>query len=601
VRVFYVLLVSLVLISCGEKEDYSTSLLTHDVVKEKVVVVGPNSIVRSNGNDYVLYAEGNNLILSKDQYTTTLEDTFAKRYWLNVTGNNIYVFWWVKFDSKEKNGSSLGGKALYVRASQDGGKTFTKTVQINKSHGVLPDVHIVADKKGNVAVAYLDERNPGHQIYSSASSDGGKTWLEKDIQLNLPSPDADDITLVNGKPLTKAVTPKLQKQGANIVAMWEQIESFKGKSAVRFMSRSSSDFGKTWGEMEVIYTSSDRLSVELESIAIEGSVYLMAVLPQGLTLFVKKHNEKWQQVKDVAPRSDSAVVVSYLKTAYDKKYLYISYIYVEADGGNNWHTELVRLNLLSDQWEKEHYRFDKIADASLGKGRGSYQDIAILDDGTIVVVWEDYRGILPAIFMNYSEDKGQSWQANPIPLVNMGRSNFRQPFIKVDKSDFSVYFSETPLKDQTRPVARTRKVTIVAPQRLQSRQYSYPVQKGLKKRMDELMKLRISANDKPLEYYPKEWNYIDPIYRANVRKISWMKTRDLFRYLDYTIDEVVFSGAIAYVKGSMNFNLINDLPEADPKQKYLLKDKKQKYTAKWGWFYDNWYIIPEDPSRSHLP
>lgn len=588
------------LISCSAEKNESNIVLIEDLVKQKNVLEGESSIGISNGNEYVLYVDENALVLDKNNHITRLENTFAKKYWLHVSGEFVYVFWWVKYGLKKEGGSS--GKALYVRGSQDSGKTFSKKVKINGKFGVLPDIHTVADIHGNIVVVYLDEREKGHQIYSNTSSDGGRTWLNADVQLNMPSPKADVVDLANGKPITKAVTPRLKKQGSKIIAMWEQLEKFNGESAIRLMSRTSLDFGKTWEKPVIIYTSFGKVSIEFESTVVGDKVYLMAVLTQGLVVFEKQLSGEWIQIKGVAPDSDKALV-SYIKTASDEKYLYITYIYVDGVDKKSWHTELVRLDLETKEWVQGKYRFDAVANASLGEMRGGFQDVSVLETGEIIVVWEDYRGILPGIFINYSNDKGKNWLVTPVPLVKIGLSYSQKPFIKLDGKAINIYFAQTMLKDQTRPVSKTRKIFLTVPQISRLRGYEYPNQSSarteLKKRMVELMELR-GMEKKGLDDYEKEWVFIDPIYRANVRKASWMSTRDLFRYSeDYNIKTVEVTGALAKIRGNMTFSLENDLPGIE--KKFLLKDKKQEYMAKWGWFYDNWYIIPEAPTQSHLP
>jgi BNR repeat-like domain len=67
---------------------------------------------------------------------------------------------------------------LYAWTSDDAGMTWSKPVTINSvSNSAREGLHAMAgDGQGDVYVAWLDLRNKGTQLWSSASHDGGKTW-----------------------------------------------------------------------------------------------------------------------------------------------------------------------------------------------------------------------------------------------------------------------------------------------------------------------------------------------------------------------------------------------------------------------------------------
>jgi hypothetical protein len=78
---------------------------------------------------------------------------------------------------------------LTVWRSEDSGRTWTKGAIVNDVPSAAREgLHaITADTKGNLFAVWLDLRTEGTQLYSSRSTDGGRTW-EKNLRV-YASPD----------------------------------------------------------------------------------------------------------------------------------------------------------------------------------------------------------------------------------------------------------------------------------------------------------------------------------------------------------------------------------------------------------------------------
>ena len=558
--------------------------------------------LRREGNDKLVYSDSVN--------TVVLDKTPAKRYWLYISGKYVYIFWWVKFSTHEQKGIKKTGKTLYVNVSDDGGKTFSKAQRLNDHHGVLPDLHVVTDELGHITVLYLDERYKGHQIFTNTSLDGGKKWLEHDVELNQVSKDADEVD--KGKErITRAVTPNLQKLGNTLIATWEQVEFFDGKPGLSFYSRTSTDNGLNWSNSELIYRYFDATSIELYMTATNREVYLFAVLNQGVAVFVKEEEGKWQRVKGYMPGTEEAKtdLVSYFKTAFDKDNLYVTYINVEGYRKTDNHTEFQTLNRKNRTWGNK-FRFDALEGSAKELSRGYYQDISISKDGSLVVVWEDYRSILPSILMTYSIDKGKTWLSKPIPLNKMGLEGSTHPFIKtLGENKYSIFFRYYVLANAINPKTSTRQITLPSPNstefsKIQFSKETLPNKTQsislLKKRVTALLALREHKN---LENMQKEWEFLDPIIKTSQPQLEWLKKRDLFDYMSSKIESITIKGAYAYVKISFTYKIdATFLKGANGSHKE--KDnsiKKEVGVLRWGWFYDNWYLILGNPKKSYLP
>jgi len=614
-RVILLFFVSFILVSCGEDANKDNKESVENNNKQSfnskefnTILQSQHVAITSSGNLAYLIKKDDNLIYSDQDNTVTLKNTPAKRYWLKVSGNYVYIFWWVKYNTHEQKDTKKAGKTLYVNVSDNGGKTFSEPRRLNDYHGVLPDLHIVADKNGHITIVYLDERYDGHQIFTNSSQDGGKTWLKHDVELNQPSIGVDDVNK-GKKRITNAVTPNLQKVGNNLVVVWEQVELFNGKQGISFYSRTSLDFGKTWSKQELIYRDFEHISVELYLTSTGSEMYLFAVLNQGLVVFVKESKSKWSRIKGYVPGTDkgNTDLVSYFKTAFDDDYLYITYINVEGKLKTDNHTEFQAFHRKNKIWEKK-FRFDTLKSSEAEFARSYFQDITILEDGTLIVVWEDYRSIFPSILMNYSIDQGKTWQEKPFPLNKMGLESASRPFVKSIKNKFSVFYSYYVLANAIKPITVTRKISFPSPKSLEFAKISFPEYtlpskskslSLLKERVKALMKLRTTK--KSIESEQKEWMYLDPIYKASKPQLDWMKARDMFNYINYKVENITVKGSMAFVKISLSYKMSSKFSAIKHNNKDGSPQENEVSIMKWGWFYDNWYLIPDNPRQSYLP
>ena len=78
---------------------------------------------------------------------------------------------------------------LIVWRSTDRGKTWSRAARVNDVPRATREglFGIAANSKGEVAATWLDLRGKGTQLYSSRSTDGGRTWSKNSLVYNSPS------------------------------------------------------------------------------------------------------------------------------------------------------------------------------------------------------------------------------------------------------------------------------------------------------------------------------------------------------------------------------------------------------------------------------
>ncbi len=566
------------------------------VQKEKTVAIVQNSVAR-------VYKKASKLMFSLTGKPDVVisEQIDSNNYWLASAGDYVYVFWWEKFANLVKGDEhqKISGKVIYVRSSQDGGKTFGERQTITHAGGVLPKLRIVADKKGNISLVYLDERFGGFNIYTNASHDGGKTWNADDLRLDHASDEA-----MKQKNHT-AVSPNIARSANEIVATWQQMDKQGDKQVLRMYSRVSHDFGKTWEKQTAVFDTDKTLSFSMGMFGDKDQVYLIAGMQEhGILVFTKKDKAGWQRVEGVLPGSDKGKGGSYYRMVSDAGTFYITYVFVEKVEGQKvyWHTDIARLDKAKNAWLPGSFRFD-----SRGMGvssKGGYQDIVMLDDGTLVVVWEDFRRILPMIALNYSTDKGETWLNIPLIVSRQDIvNNSFKPFIRKTGNTFTVFYQNNMYPEQVKPEVKTLAVTLPSPQ---SKDFdkkalalkSLPSDAELKKRLTERFNL---LKDSRLNHKWKQaWTLQDPLYRNLYKKKMWLKTRDRVIYTKLDLESVKLDNPYGYALGDMVYSLDPDYIDAEPNDPRFSNQKK-KFVLKWGWFVDDWYLITETGTEPYLP
>ena len=582
--------------------------LQSQLVKGKALTISSTSIDGKLEDPAFVYRDGINLVFKNSKYKHIIGKNIGK-YWVKVAGKHIYIFTWIKFLYGNKDGKEnqyIQGKTLFVTVSSDGGKSFNDRVIVNRSDGVLPDIDIVADENGHISVVYADERYPGHQVFVNSSLDGGKTWLKKDFMLS----HADKV---DGKyKKSTAYSPGIGRVGTKIVAIWQELTFAKDKTITKFLSKESNDNGLTWGNEKTIFQEENLPSTEIESFSFNNEMYLFAAITKkdmkGLKVFSLKDKQvNWKNINGVAPNSDKAKLVSYIKASANKENLYVTYITV--NNLNIWHTEFAQLNRKNNAWHKDSIQLDRSADGSADEIKSGYQDVAVLDDGTIIAAWEDYRGILSAVFLNYSTNNGETWLAEPLPLIKVGSELASMPFIRHEGNKFNIFYNHADLPEGKKPTISTLFAQLKSPKSFNEDEYKKLFPDWKKPSEKESRQVIIKKSKEVLEARVKqdwetEWKHLDPLYRNLYSKSSWLRTRGQILFKDYKINDVQFlRGVYAHAIGEVTFDFgtelegnIKDIPEKEK------KNKKQALNLRWGWFYDDWYLIPftgfENP---HIP
>ena len=549
----------------------------------------------------VLYApQQKKIIFKRVENKTTVFEGSAPETGLKLHANDkrVYAFWW----NKTKN-----GKTMRVKSSTDAGKTFDDDIAYIAKKGVLPTLTVADDGQDKVAVAYISEREPGYQVYFNRSLDGGKTWFKEDLRMNTLY--GSDGPIAANKPLKKlsggshVTGPFLSYIGNKLVLIWQEVAIFEGKRYLRLVNRISLDDGKTWSDENEIFKIKDIQPQGMNINKFGNELFISIFLPKvGVFTFnSEKELTQWQKSKVLAA-SEGIKTISYFHSAKNKNGdKFLSFVFSPKSGKDK--VKLFRNLANSDDWKditqeitaKEKENKQKPYDAET-KSTAIVVE-SFLDNG-IIVAWQDYTSIISSTLVNYSKDGGKTWLDEPFAIATPGKVLTQDPyFVKGDTKLWLIvsYFDVLEGKGGSRLfylplLEKTSKGNVVL--------NAYPVDSFQKKISKEkkLSMLRKRTNEfwrhRVAEEYDKAYEFFDPLYRLQFKKIPFLQTQGKIRYLKAKSGKIEMYDNIAFVDTKITFSLtVFDKVPGIQSEPSVPQEREMK--GRWGWFYDNWYLMPQ--------
>lgn len=577
---------------------------TADVATEKSKKI--DLLVKSSVSVVSVAEVGNNLaLLSKQGGSTYFENKTNKikslvteesvrqnGVWLHRNKHKIYALWWLK--TKE-------GKKLKIKVSADGGKTFNNESYIAKK-GVLPSLSIADDGNDKIAVAYLSEREPGYQIYFNRSIDAGKTWFKDDLRIN---------ALYDSKGVVAANDPLLEKSGRShtsppfltyidnkLIVVYQERSVLNEKVYLRIVSKVSLDDGLTWSKENEIYARESTKPQEMHVAKLNNELFVSVDIPKvGMLPFMSSaKGSKWNAS---APLSVSKQVTSrsYMRSARVADAVFLSFVESSKTGKDKVKIYIKQGDVWSDISATVIVRNKLDANTPDDvKTKETLPVVQSFNNNLVVVAWEDYRNLIPSVYINYSTDAGKTWQKEAITLGVKGRDITKFPeFIVADKSlwlTLTYINTDNNKEPQGLYVAKVAEISSDAKLKVnleksikKSELSALEKEKLLKKRSKEFWGHRVK------EEYAKTYKYFDPLYRTTFSKANFVASQGKIRFLASTTGDVSMYGNIAFVKTKIKFTIsifakAGILNEAVPPQ-------DREIDSRWGWFNGNWYLMPE--------
>ncbi|MFZ1568887.1 MAG: hypothetical protein WAT29_08725 [Thiolinea sp.] len=592
------LVLSIVLYGCNSKESRpiveKPSLLLNQVsfnAKPTSIAVGDKTLLLvGEKRGLVLYDNGKEVILAKEQ---------VGNQWLHYDGSNLYAFWWAVDEQK--------AKTLKVAVSTDKGKAFGTAHTLNTGTGVLPEISIASDGKGNIAIAYTDEREPGYGVYINHSKDKGVTWSKEDTRLDTSILTPAMLQDGNTKPATYANSPKLSFVKDKLIAIWQQVDmSQMSGYSLRIIAKTSLDQGGTWGKENNIFAAPNMQPVEMEMFASKDEVYVFAMFTEGnkgFTGFYNRDSEfaNWGEISNAALGANfNYRLVSWVKGTFSGDNLILAFTSKPGEGvAGKIRADLAVLSTKSHTWLGSVKELDKDKGHNLTKA--TYPDIIDTGTGGVYVVWEDYRSIVPSIYLDISKDHGLTWLPKPKPITTPGLSVAKEPHLLMNSKELLLIYFLVVLDGQN---PSGQRVYQVFPKEangdfvLPDIKINVPDQEKLKTRLVERAnKFWVLREERKWE---ETWKYMEPVYRERFNKQEWLGQQGRLSFYKTVVDEstIKINGNIAVLDANTEVSVNQQVSKEGVLES--APPNKQKVEMRWGWFYDDWYFMPNIIFGNHL-
>lgn len=491
---------------------------------------------------------------------------------LRQNGNTLYALWW----------SHQNAKALYFRASPDGGKTFAPVQIVNSADGVLPPYEFVADDSGVLAAAYTDEREPGYQIYFNRTDASGTKWQEKDLRLD----NSKAVSVLGGAAKPQASEPQLARLGQNLVVTWQEVAQDGAKAFQRVVSRMSPDMGKTWQKEVEVYRGSQfpsafQIVVAGQQIVLAGDLSGAGV--QAWRTLDAGHS--WQALG--ALPGSAEFVNSQLRLASQGDRVYAVYTAEKAELKSQIQAGV--LDAAQGQWQGPAQQLDP-KEFSLTKSISP--DIAALPGGGAVAVWQDFRAIRPNVYLSYSSPDGKSWSPAFAVQQDEGRYGAITPRLAVRDGRATVFYQRFVDDGRTRTDYTLAALNYDAKAGALALAPSVPAvsveqkKNRLRERVDAFWRLR--TEDK----FANTYGSFDPAFRSTTSQKAFSSFQGNLLFHSYQIDKLEILGNIARVSVKTNF----EVPVTEILgQKFSQPPTDALMTNEWVWMHNDWYMVYQTP------
>ncbi len=482
----------------------------------------------------------------------------------------LHVFYRVKLTGRVEGLGGPGDKLIYVRSSQDGGKTFGPSQRLNREGGAFVP-RVVGNVQGAVYAVWVDERGKRYHVFLNRTADGGKSWQPGDFQVD---------TRADGG----AYDPTLVADGERVWVAW--VEGSGGAPAsetrrepFRVMVRRSTDQGATWAD-PVRVAAPEGQPLQMALLRAKGQVFLYWFTAQGIAgARSGDDGQTWtavtgpsapqggQELSGLAAAADPAsgrVILAYTVN----REAFPSALYAASSAEGTRFEPPVLLPVKTPH----------LTTAIL-------PEVVTDRSGAVLVLWQDFRYIRSTVCARGSTDGGHTWLPHDVCLEEQP-GKFHAYYPK-GASDGAGKFHALWVRYTDDRLQKTE-VVLAA---VDARRAVTPPAAGdatvarLEERVGEFWKTRIAAS------YGATYDLLDPIFRSRVRREAYVGSQGTVKYYDAKIVKADVTERVAQVRVRYTF----EIPELDVQGKRHKVPKRDEETVQeWVWMDGDWYLVFKD-------
>jgi BNR repeat-like domain len=371
------------------------------------IAIAKEAISYQAGHNTTLVASPNNRVANISYNNASSVDPQ-----LATDANNIYIVW---------SEDGLGNADILFIKSTDGGKTFSKPVNLSNSIGTSA-APVLNLNGNNVYVAWHDDTYKNFEIYFTKSTDGGKTF-SKPVKLSQD--------FVNNRTTIDSEFPSIASSPSALYTVWQE----NSTGFFDILLRKSTDGGKTFSKP--VNLSNNSGSSAFPRVAVYGnSPYVVwqdnvtgnfEILLRKSTDGGKTFSKPVNLSNNSGNSSDPAIFI------YEKNV----YLVWDDDSPGN-------ADILFTKSTDGGKTFSKPVNLS-NNIRGSFDPVLAISKNDIFVAWDDDSPGNADILFTKSTDRGNSFSIKPINLSkNVGRSLYPDVAISRSNNSYIGWSDDTP-------------------------------------------------------------------------------------------------------------------------------------------------------------
>jgi hypothetical protein len=332
---------------------------------------------------------------------------------LDSTGT-IYVAWQ---DSRNWNSD------IYFAKSTDGGANWSDpNIRVNTDQDTALQFSptIAVDSEGTLYTAWEDTRDGDRNIYFAKSEDGGNSWSDPNIRVNIDEGDFNE----------EGVSIAVDSSGI-IYAVWD--DNRNGDYDIYFAK--STDEGMTWSDPNIkVNTDSEGTTQGRPTIAVDatGTIYVAWTDQRNgdqdiYFAYSTDEGSSWSDPNmKINTDTGSADQYSVDITVDSFGSIHASWVDKRDGDADIYYTKSINRGA---DWTDPNVKIN----TDLGTKDQFQPTIAVSSTGTIYAAWQDDRNDEYDIFFAYSTDGGMTW-SDPNLRVNDDSSGYAQsgPNLAVD-------------------------------------------------------------------------------------------------------------------------------------------------------------------------
>jgi hypothetical protein len=206
-------------------------------------------------------------------------------------------------------------------------------------------------------------------------------------------------------------------------------------------------------------------------------------------------------------------------------------------------------------------------------------------DGTVMVLWQDFRYIRSTVCARFSKDGGRSWLDRDV-CIDEPPGKFHAFFPRGAADGRGGFFAQWVRFMDDRVQKAQVVLTHVDPRHLPPAAPDGATQARLEERVSAFWKTRLAGD------WAGSYAFMDPVFRSGVRREAYIGLQGLVKYYDFKVEKLEVTERIA--KATVRYTY--EIPEIEvaPGKRQSVPKRDDPTMQEWIFVDGDWYLVFKD-------